>query len=161
MIGFVVIKLERRRVVACDVTEHPTANWAAYVVERAMFAVGQRAKYLVRDRDAIYGDAFRAVMRALGLREMVTAYKSPLQNAHAERVIGTLRRECLDHVIVMNDRHARQILDEYVQYYNGERAHQALDGDSPVPRVEESIENGRVISFPHLGGLHHSYRRAA
>ncbi len=161
LIGFVVIELERRRIVACDVTEHPTAGWAASVVQRAMLEVGRRAKYLVRDRDAIYGAEFKAAMRRLGLRQMVCAYKTPLQNAFAERVIGTLRRECLDHVIVMGESHARGILEEYVEYYNGERTHQALDGDSPVPHEERSVEQGRVISFEHLGGLHHSYRRAA
>ena len=161
LIGFVVIELERRRIVACDVTEHPTAGWAASVVQRAMLAVGRRAKYLVRDRDAIYGGEFKAATRGLGLRQLVCAYKSPLQNAYAERVIGTLRRECLDHVIVMGEEHARRILDEFVQYYNAERAHQALNGDSPVPRAIEAGNGREIVALPHLGGLHHSYRRAA
>ena len=142
-------------------TEHPTAGWAASVVQRAMLAGGRRAKYLVRDRDAIYGGEFKAAMRGLGLRQLVCAYKSPLQNAFAERVIGTLRRECLDHVIVMGERHAREILEEYVEYYNAERAHQALEGDSPVPRATEPTNEGAIVARPHLGGLHHSYRRAA
>jgi len=107
LIGLVVIELERRRIVACDVTEHPTAGWAASVVKRAMLAVGRRAKYLVRDRDAIYGAEFKAGIKCLGLRQIVSAYHAPLQNAYAERVIGTLRRECLDHVIVMGESHAR------------------------------------------------------
>ena len=141
-------------------TEHPTAGWAASVVQRAMLAGGRRAKYLVRDRDAIYGGEFKAAMRGLGLRQLVCAYKSPLQNAFAERVIGTLRRECLDNVI-MGERHAREILEEYVEYYNAERAHQALEGDSPVPRATEPTNEGAIVARPHLGGLHHSYRRAA
>ncbi len=161
LIGFVVIELGRRRIVACDVTAHPTASWTAIIVQRAMLAVGRRAKYLVRDRDGIYGAEFKRVVKSLGLRQMVTAYHSPLQNAYAERVIGTLRRECLDHVIVMGERHARAILDEYVAYYNAERTHQALDGNSPFPRDHEPNAKGKVIAFPHLGGLHHSYRRVA
>ncbi len=161
LIGFVVIELGRRRIVACDVTEHPTAGWTAAVVQRAMLAVGRRAKVLVRDRDRIYGAEFKRVIKGLRLKQMVSAYHSPLQNAYAERVIGTLRRDCLAHVIVMGERHAREILGEYVGYYNAERTHQALGGESPVPRDESPVENGRVISYQHLGGLHHSYRRVA
>ena len=127
--GFVVIELGRRRIVACDVTRHPTAQWAGSVVQRAVLSAGGGAQCLVRDRDGIYGAVFNAAMRSLGLRQMICAYRSPLQNAFAERVIGTLRRECLDHVIVFNERHARRILDEYVAYYNAERAHQ---GTSPA-----------------------------
>lgn len=126
LIGFVVIELGRRLVVACDVTEHPTASWAAGIISRAMLAVGRRAKHLVRDRDAICAEPFKVVMKSLGLRQMVSAYHAPLQNAPAERVIGTLRCECVDHVIVMGGRHARAILDEYVEYYNADRTHQAL-----------------------------------
>ncbi|MBK8180815.1 MAG: transposase [Planctomycetes bacterium] len=159
--GFVVIELGRRRIVACDLTRHPTARWAGSIVQRAVLSAGGGAQCLVRDRDGIYGAAFNAAMRSLGMRQMVCAYRTPLQNAFAERVIGTLRRECLDHVIVFNECHARRILDEYVAYYNAERAHQALDGDSPVPREIEPRGTGPVVSFPHLGGLHHSYRRAA
>ena len=161
LIGFVVIELGRRRIVACDVTEHPTATWAASAVQRAMLAVGRRAKFLIRDRDAIYGAEFKAVVKSLGLRQMVSAYRAPLQNAHAERVIGTLRRECLDHVIVPGERHARTVLGEFVRYYNAERSHQALGADSPEPRVDWRVAKGRVLSFAHLGGLHHSYRRSA
>jgi len=161
LIGFVVIELGRRRIVACDLTEHPTASWAASVVQRAVLAAGGCAKYLVRDRDAIYGAEFKAVMKLLGLQQMVSAYHAPLQNAYAERVIGTLRRECLDHVIVLGQRHGRVILDEYVGYYVEERAHQALGGDSPVPRAEAPVIGGRVVSFEHLGGLHHRYRWVA
>jgi hypothetical protein len=161
LIGFVVMELGRRRIVACDVTSHPTAMWAATVVRRAMLAVGGRARYLIRDRDTIYGETFSAAMRGLGLRQMVTAYHSPLQNPHAERVIGTIRRECLDHVIVLGENHARRLMDEYVRYYDEERTHQALGGDSPLSRADERPTKGTVIAVPHLGGLHHSYRRAA
>jgi transposase InsO family protein len=161
LIGFVVMELGRRRILACDVTSHPTAFWAATVVRRAVLAAGGRAQYLLRDRDAIYGEVFKAAMRSMNLRQMVTAYHSPLQNAHAERVIGTIRRECLDHVIVLGEDHARRILEEYVGYYNAERTHQALGGDSPLVRERAPAPAGKIVSAPHLGGLHHSYRRAA
>ncbi len=161
LIGFVVMELDRRRIVACDVTSNPTAEWAAMVVQRAVAAARGRRCYLIRDRDDIYGDEFKAVMRVLGLRQMVSAYHSPLQNAHAERVIGTVRRECLDHVIVLGESHARRILNKYVGYYDAERAHQSLKGDAPEPRRAFGKDDGRVIATSHLGGLHHSYRRAA
>lgn len=161
LIGFVVMELGRRRIVACDVTAHPTAMWAATVVRRAVLAVGGRARYLIRDRDTIYGEEFRAAMRSLGLRQVVTAYHSPLQNAHVERVIGTIRRECLDHMIVFGEEHAREILGEYVAYYNEERTHQALGAESPVVREAARAGRGPLTSVPYLGGLHHGYRRAA
>lgn len=161
LIGLVVIELGRRRIVACDVTDPPTAGWTAALVQRAKLAVRGRAQFLVRDREGIHGAEFKRVVKGLGLKQMVSAYHSPLQNAYAERVIGTLRRDCLDHVIVMGERHAREILEEYVGDYNAERTHQALGGDSPVPRDQLPVENGRVVSVEHLGGLHHSYRRVA
>jgi transposase InsO family protein len=161
LIGFVVIELGRRRIVACDMTAHPTAGWAASVVRRAVLAAGGRARYLLRDRDSIYGEVFKAAMRSVGLRQVVTAYHAPLQNAFAERVIGTIRRECLDHLIVMGEGHARGILDEYVRYYNEDRTHQALGAESPVPGFAERAGSGPIESIPYLGGLHHGYRRAA
>ncbi len=161
LIGFVVMELGRRRIVACDVKANPTASWAATVVRRAVLAAGGHARYLLRDRDAIYGDVFRTSMRGLGLRQVVTAYRAPLQNAHVERVIGTIRRECLDHVIVLGEKHARGILAEYIAYYDEERTHQALGAESPVPRHEAHAGTGPIESVPYLGGLHHGYRRAA
>src|SRR5882672_4570515 len=103
LIGFVVIDLARRRIVACDVTSHPTSSWAAVQIQRAWLACGGRARYLLRDRDSIYGDEFKRIVRALGLKQVVTQYHSPLQNAHAERVIGTIRRERLDHMIILGE----------------------------------------------------------
>jgi hypothetical protein len=118
LIGFVVMELGRRCILACDVTSHPTATWAAAVVRRAVLAAGGRARYLLRDRDAIYVNVFSAALRSLHLRQLVTAYRSPLQNAQVERVIGTIRRECLDHLIVFGEDHARRLLSEYVGYHN-------------------------------------------
>jgi transposase InsO family protein len=159
--GFVVLELGRRRILACGVTAHPTAAWAAKLVERAVITGGRSARFIVRDRDSIYGTYYRAAVRGLGLRQVVTAYRSPLQNAHAERVIGTIRRECLDHILVISEGHARRVLDEFVTYYNKERTHQALGPESPVPREDTAGAGKNVISVPRLGGLHHSYRRAA
>jgi transposase InsO family protein len=161
LIGFVVMELGRRRIVACDVTSHPTAMWAATVVRRAVLAVGGRARYLIRDRDTIYGESFNAAARSHGLKQLVTAYHAPLQNAYAERVIGTIRRECLDHLIVFGEDHARRILGEFIRYYDEERTHQALGGDSPLSRADDRSSTGAVVAVSHLGGLHHSYRRAA
>lgn len=159
--GFVVMELARRRILACDVKAHPTAEWAAGVVNRATSVGGGAARFVLRDRDAIYGRVFRSAMRRLGLRQLVTAYRSPLQNAHAERLIGTIRRECLDHMIVMSEDHGRKLLGEFVHYYNEERTHQALGPEPPVPGDVGPVIGTKVISSPHLGGLHHSYRRAA
>lgn len=135
--------------------------WAATVVRRAVIAGGGCTRYLLRDRDAIYGQTFKAAVRSAGLRQIVTAYPAPLQNAHAERVIGTIRRECLDHLIEFGEEHARGILGEFVGYYDEERMHQALGGDSPLPQEERPSATGTVDAFPHLGGLHHSHHRAA
>ncbi len=154
--GFVVMELGRRRILVCDVTMHPTAAWAATCLERATQAGHQ---FLLRDRDSIYGDGFRAMMRRLGLRQLVSAYETPLQNIYVERLIGTLRRECLDHVIVMGEEHARQILAEFATYYNEARCHTALDGDVPAHREVEMT--GSLTVKPFLGGLHHGYARAA
>jgi len=128
---------------------------------RAHLAAGRRAQYLLRDRDSIYGVEFNTAMRELGLRQLVTAYKWPRQNAHAERVIGTIRRECLDHMIILRERHARHLLHEFAACYNSERAHQALDGDAPESRRGAPSGTDHLVAVPHLGGLHHSYRRAA
>lgn len=160
LIGFVVMELGRRRILACDVTAHPTAMWVATVVRRAVLAAGGHARYLLRDRDAIYGEAFKTAMRSMSLRQVVTAYHAPLHNAHAERLIGTLRRECLDHLIILGEEHARSILHEYVSYYNEERTHQALGAASPE-NDEARSGTGAIASVPYLGGLHHGYRRAA
>ena len=97
----------------------------------------------------------------MGIDEIATAYHSPWQNAYVERVIGSIRRECLDHMIVFGESHLRHILAEYVGYYNNVRTHQSLDGNSPTPRDVEPPENGRVVATPYLGGLHHRYSRAA
>ena len=159
--GFVVMELGRRRILAVDVTAHPTAEWAANVVERAARSTGTTARYLLRDRDGIYGAAFSARVRGLGMRQVVTAYRAPRMNAQCERLIGTLRRECLDHLIVMGAGHARELLGEYTEYYNSGRSHQALGGETPKQRLRLVTGTAEVVSTPVLHGLHHTYRRAA
>ncbi len=119
------------------------------------------ARYVIRDRDRIYGTDFRRRVAGLGLHEVPIAPRSPWQNAYAERFIGSLRRECLDHVIVLNERHLCRILSDYIRYYNCSRTHLALDKDAPDPRVAHARELGEVIACPEVGGLHHRYERRA
>jgi transposase InsO family protein len=118
-------------------------------------------RLLVRDRDRIHGDRFRKMAKVLGVEEVVTAARSPWQNAYAERLIGSLRRECLDHVVVVGEVHLLRILASYFEYYNRVRCHLALAGDAPVPRPAQVAEQGRVVEVPEVGGLHHRYERAA
>ena len=159
--GFVVMELGRRRILSVDVTWNPTAAWAASRLRAAVAAAPRTAEFLIRDRDSIYGLHFRETAKALGLQEMLTAYRAPKMNAHCERLIGTLRRDLLDHVIVMGESHARGLLTEYGNYYNAERCHQSLDGHPPSPGLRLVSGQGEVVGRPVLFGLHHTYRRAA
>ncbi|GJM22512.1 MAG: hypothetical protein DHS20C15_24270 [Planctomycetota bacterium] len=116
---------------------------------------------MLRDRDGIYGHVFQRKVKALGLTDIITPKASPWCNGFAERVIGIIRRECTDHIIAMNERHLSRVLREFVEYYNGGRCHQALDGDAPESRSRFAPTDGRVRARPMLGGLHHVYTRAA
>ncbi|MGB5502707.1 MAG: integrase core domain-containing protein, partial [Polyangiales bacterium] len=118
-------------------------------------------KYIIRDRDKIYGANFIRRVHAMGIEQVLTAPRSPWQNPYCERVIGTLRRDCLDHVIVLGEQHLRRILRKYLEYYHRSRTHLALDKDAPEPRKRESIDGGNVIALPMVGGLHHRYTRRA
>jgi transposase InsO family protein len=109
--------------------------------------------YIVRDRDCAYGEAFIRRLRAMGIRDRPTAPRSPWQNAYAERLIGSIRREVLDHVVVLGERHLRHLLRSYMTYYNEARTHLSLDKDAPIPREVQGV--GRIFAKPHLGGLHH------
>jgi putative transposase len=143
-----------------NVTEHPTADWTArQLIEACGLEEGPR--YLIRDRDQVYGERFSGQARILDIREAVIAPRSPWQNAYAERVIGSIRRECLDHVVVVGERHLRGILSKYVDYYNGTRTHLSLAKDAPEPRSVQPPSQGRVVEVPRLGGLHHEYLRRA
>ncbi|MGB0323759.1 MAG: integrase core domain-containing protein [Luminiphilus sp.] len=118
-------------------------------------------RYLLRDRDSIYSEKVKRRIRALGIEEVVSAPRSPWQNAYVERVIGSIRRECLDHVIVLNERHLRRILRDYVDYYHSCRTHLSLCKDPPDSRRAESVEAGNIVALPGVGGLHHRYTRFA
>ncbi len=118
-------------------------------------------RFLIRDHDGIYGHVFRRRVRSMGIEEVVTAPRSPWQNPFCERVIGSIRRECLNHVIVLNERHLRRILSSYFEYYHDSRTHLSLGRNAPAKREIEPPENGSVVAIPKVGGLHHRYRRAA
>jgi transposase InsO family protein len=158
---FVFLSHDRRRIVHFNVTAHPTAAWTAQQIREAFPGAGTEPRYLVRDRDGAYGDAFQRAVRGIGIREILTAPQSPWQNPYAERVIGSIRRECLDHLIILGERHLRSILSDYVNYYNVSRPHLSLERNAPVPRSVEPPALGPVVAVPQVGGLHHLYTRAA
>jgi len=119
------------------------------------------SRYLLRDRDASYGTVFSKRVAAMDITEVITAPRSPWQNAYVERVIGSIRRECLDHLVIFNERHLRRVLSSYFEYYHGSRTHLSLIKDSPDPRPIEPPDRGSVIACPRVGGLHHRYQRLA
>jgi putative transposase len=160
--GFVVIDHERRELLHLGVTKHPTAEWTANQLPQA-FPDDSTPEHLFRDRDGIFGAAFTKKVKALGIEEVISAPRSPWQNPFAERVVGTLRRELLDHVIVLNERHATRLLRDFQNnYYNPWRTHLGLAKDSPTKRSVQPPEAGsKIVSVPILGGLHHRYERRA
>ena len=156
---FVAISHDRRKILHFAVTANPHSQWAIQQL-RETFAFNETAKYVIRDNDKIFSDDFKTHIDNFGLEDTLTAPRSPWQNPIAERVLGTLRRECLDHMIVLNEKHLHQVLDEYINdYYNISRTRMSLDKDSPVSRPVQT--NGKIVSKPILGGLHHVYRRVA
>jgi len=158
---FVVLLHHRRQVVHFNVTDSPTAAWTAQQIVEG-FPDEAAPRYLLRDRDSIYGGEFRRRVQGIGVAEVLTAPRSPGQNPFAERVIGTIRRELLDHVIVLNEGHLRRRLRSFLRYYHGSRMHLAFEKDAPEPRAVEPPEQGPVVALPQVGGLHHRYvRRAA
>jgi putative transposase len=158
--GFLVLRHDRRRVVHFNVTSHPTAEWVARQIKEA-FPYDEAPRYLIRDRDGAYGHCLRECLKRMGVEEVLTAPRSPWQNPSVERLIGSIRRECLDHVIVFNEAHLGRILSRYFDYYHNSRTHRALDDNAPCPRAVEAPGMGRVIAVPHVGGLHHRYTRVA
>ena len=135
-------------------------QWAAQQIINA-FPYEEAPRFLIRDRDSIYGDCFQDRMRSMGIEEVPIAPRSPWQNPYCERVIGSIRRDCLNHLIMLSERHLYRILTDYFGYYCNSRPHESLDRNSPTPREVEPPSQGKVISIPHLGGLHHRYSRAA
>ena len=157
---FVVLAHDRRRVLHVNVTDAPSARWTAQQIVEA-FPWDTAPQYLLRDRDAVYGAVFSSRVHSLGIREVKTAPRSPWQNPYVERVIGTLRRECLDHMVVLNETHLRRLLRDYLTYYHRCRTHLSLEKDSPESRPVERLDRGRIVETPLVGGLHHRYTRLA
>jgi len=155
----VILAHERRRVVHVAVTDHPTAAWTAQQLREA-FPWNEAPRYLVHDRDSAF-HAWTTTAAALGIEEVLTAPRSPWQNAYAERLIGSLRRECLDHVVILNARGLRRVLHAYVDYYLKSRTHLSLDKNAPVSRPVAALADGSIVAVPQLGGLHHRYERRA
>lgn len=158
MFVFLVLEHRRRRILHFGVTEHPNSEWVAQQMVEA-FAERDAPRYLIRDRDASYGNEFRRRVQALAMKEVITAPRSPWQNAFVERLIGSIRRECLDHVVVLNERHLRRLLNRYLTYYHWSRTHLALAKDAPEPR--RIMSQGAILAIPQVGGLHHRYERRA
>ena len=155
---FFVLSLERRRVLHFNVTQHPTAEWTAQqVVEACPFDLPGR--FLIRDNDKIYGAEFRDRVDRLGLEQIRSAFRSPWQNGYAERWIASLRTDCLDHVIPINERQLRRVIRSYVDYYHVDRTHLGLAKDAPEQRPIEPREMGEVVAISRVGGLHHRYSR--
>jgi transposase InsO family protein len=155
---FLLVATERRRVVHFNVTDDPTSEWAARQVVQA-FPYETAPRFLLRDRDQVYGKEFSRKVKALGIEEVRTAYRSPWQNGYVERLIGTIRRDCVDHVIVRNERHLKRVLRDYLGYYHRWRTHLSLEMDAPERRPVQ--ETGRIVEVEELGGLHHHYERMA
>jgi transposase InsO family protein len=157
---FIVLTHNRRRILHFNVTSHPTAEWTAQQIREA-FPWDTAPRFLLRDRDAINEKAFSDCVKAMGVEEVKTAPQSPWQNLYGERLIGSIRRECLDHVIVFNERSLKRILRSYIDYYHNFRTHLSLGKDAPATRQIQPSEFGRVIEMPVVGGLHHRCLRKA
>ena len=160
----VILSHSRRRVVHFNVTASPTANWTAQQVIEA-FPWDTAPRYLLRDRDSIYGSYFRRRLKNMGINEIMTAPRSPWQNPFVERLIRSIRNDCLDHVIVLNESHLKRILSSYFRYYHNDRSHYRLEKDTPSGRPVQArpTESSKIIELPRVGGLHHRYewRQAA
>jgi len=154
--AFVIVRIDRRDLVWINVTRNPTAEWVARQITEA-FPWDEAPGYMIRDRDHIYGSIVTRRLRAMGIRDKPTAPASPWQNGFAERLIGSIRRECLDHIIVFGEGHLHRSLRSYARYYNDIRTHRSLDKDAPAVRSVQ--RTGSIKSFPILGGLHHHYAR--
>ncbi len=158
--AFVILSHDRRRVIHFGVTAYPTSDGVARQLLEA-FPWNSAPRYLLRDRDGSYGTRFREAADRLGIHEVLAAPQSPWQNAYVERLIGSIRRECLDHVIVLNEAGLRRILKSYFDYYERSRTHLSLGKDAPISRAIQHSATGRVVEIPEVGGLHHRYERVA
>jgi transposase InsO family protein len=151
-----IVRPARRELVWVSVTAHPTAEWIARQITEA-FPWNEAPRYLIRDQDRIYGTVVRRRLRAMGIRDKPISPGSPWQNSFAERLIGSIRRECVDHLVVFGEQHLHRVLRAYAHYYNETRTHRSLNKDAPVPRPVQRI--GRIVSYALVGGLHHQYVR--
>ena len=154
--GFLILLHARRELLWLGVTAHPTVEWIAQQITEA-FGWRNAPRYVVRDRDCVYGARFIQRVRAMGIRDRPIAPRSPWQNGYAERLIGSIRRDCLDHVVVFGESHLRNLLRSYQRYYNEGRTHLSLCKDAPIPRAVRA--SGHIVVAPILGGLHHQYGR--
>lgn len=151
LFAFVVMRHDRHHVVHFNVTSHPTAEWTAQQVIEA-FPDDTSPRFMIRDRDSIYGAFFRQRVKHIGIEQVLTAYRSPWQSPYIERLIGSIRRECLDHCIVLTERHLRRLIAAYLQYYHESRTHLSLNRNAPVEREVEPPEQGKVVAIPQVGG---------
>jgi transposase InsO family protein len=154
--GLLILDHDRRQILWLGVTAHPTAEW---ISRQLTEAYGWKAapRYIIRDHAAVYGDVFIRHPRAMGIRDRPTAPRSPWQNGYCERAIGSIRQECLDHIVVFGERHLRHLLRSYASYYNQARTHLPVNKDAPLPRTIHAA--GRIVQTPFLGGLHHQYNQ--
>jgi putative transposase len=157
---FLVLSQERRRVIHFNVTSHPNAEWTAQQLFHA-FPYDSTPRYIVRDRDCIYGEVVQRQLKELGIQQVLTAPRSPWQSPYIERLIGSIRRECLDHIIRINEESLRTTLKSYFSYYHDSRCHLGLNKDSPEPRQIQLPNTGMIVEIPKVGGLHHRYERRA
>ena len=157
---FLVLSNERRRIVHFNVTESPTAVWTGQQIVNA-FPWDTAPRYLLRDRDGKFGEAFIHRAESMGIEQVLTSARSPWQSPYVERIIGSIRRECLDHTIIFNERHLRRVLRMYFRYYHESRTHLGLEKDCPMPRPIETPDVGPISTEPMVGGLHHRYFRQA
>jgi transposase InsO family protein len=156
----IILAHDRRRVMHFNITEHPTAQWTAQQVVEA-FPWDTTPRFLLRDRDGVYGADFRARVKSMGIEEVIIAARSPWQSPYVERMIGSVRRECLDNVVVLGERHLRRILKDYLAHYHSWRCHQSLEMDCPEPRPVRPPEVGEVVEVREADGLYRHYERVA
>ena len=156
MYGIAILHLKRRELLWTNATPHPTADWIAQQLTQA-FPWERAPRHLIRDHDASYGAVFKRRLNSLGIRDHPTAPRSPWQNGYAERIIGSIRRECLDHTIILGEAHLRRTLKSYAKYYNRARTHLSLAKDSPIHRPVQRY--GEIIAHLRLAGFHHKYAR--
>jgi len=159
---FFVIAHDRRRILHCNVTRHPTSAWVSQQLREA-FPYDSAPKYLIHDGDAIFNSEVVATAKVIGMQSVRTAFKSPWQNGVAERFVGNCRRDLLDHVIVLNEQHLKRVMNDYIRYYHDDRTHLGLAKQTPAHRkaAENAAITAKVVSMPRLGGLHHRYDLAA